>query len=76
MIARSHNPITICNIALFTAQSSLELFDLAESRYYFVYALVGISVVIALAIKLGSWNIYVVKAFGQVGVQSPHALHR
>eukprot|EP01043_Picozoa_sp_COSAG02_P042668 COSAG02_NODE_3645_length_6430_cov_55.318907_1_plen_984_part_00 len=36
-----------------------------NGQYYFVYALVGISVVIALAIKLGSWNIYVVKAFGQ-----------
>lgn len=36
-----------------------------NSQYYFVYALVGVSVVIALAIKLGSWNIYVVKAFGQ-----------
>eukprot|EP01043_Picozoa_sp_COSAG02_P065058 COSAG02_NODE_9699_length_2138_cov_1.149583_1_plen_367_part_10 len=36
-----------------------------NGQYYFIYALVGISVVIALAIKLGSWNIYVVKAFGQ-----------
>ena len=36
-----------------------------NSTYYFVYILVGISVVIALAIKLGSWDIYVVKAFGQ-----------
>jgi hypothetical protein len=36
-----------------------------NGQYYFVYMLVGISVVIALAIKLGSWDIYVVKAFGQ-----------